>query len=340
LLVGQPEPIFRKHTESETPFEYVFDIKHTCFTSHMSYIACAHAAKVSGPDFSRISKSASSPTVSSPPTTLVNLKMQPSPVLALPRRGLISVVTVWTAGNLANCSAPPAQATRKIEREDGSEAVAYELPVDLRLLAVQGSFPSAWVSDFKKSQHKTARVHVTNRAQPLDVFEDIETQVTGKAIKKRGGKSRKIDKHGYDLATLGDVWVGPAMARGLLSPIPGARDSDWWSSLPPKLQQTCTRNRQGFPDANGEICAVPYRWGCTMMAFRRDKLSQRKIPWPVDWDDLWRPELAGRVAMIDAPREVIGAALKSQGLGYNPAHIDDVGALRNRLRELVKQVLL
>lgn len=62
----------------------------------------------------------------------------------------------------------------------------------------------------------------------------------------------QIDKHGYDLATLGDVWVGPAMARGLLSPIPGARDSDWWSSLPPKLQQTCTRNRQGFPDANGE----------------------------------------------------------------------------------------
>lgn len=36
-----------------------------------------------------------------------------------------------------------------------------------------------------------------------------------------------------------------------------------------------------------------------------------------DWADLWRPELAGRISMIDSPREIVGAVLKSMGASYN-----------------------
>lgn len=32
---------------------------------------------------------------------------------------------------------------------------------------------------------------------------------------------------------------------------------------------------------------------------------------------MWRPELAGKISMVDSPREVIGAVLKHLGSSYN-----------------------
>lgn len=62
-----------------------------------------------------------------------------------------------------------------------------------------------------------------------------------------------------------------------------------------------------------------------------------------DWKDLWRPELAGRISMVDSPREVIGAVLKYMGASYNTDNIDSkvVGgknAVRQNLASLAKQV--
>lgn len=62
-----------------------------------------------------------------------------------------------------------------------------------------------------------------------------------------------------------------------------------------------------------------------------------------DWEDLWRPELAGKIAMVDSTREVIGMVLKSMGASYNTENIDiqvsgGKEAVRQKLVELVKQV--
>lgn len=37
---------------------------------------------------------------------------------------------------------------------------------------------------------------------------------------------------------------------------------------------------------------------------------------------MWRPELAGRISMINSPREVIGAVLKYMGASYNTENMD------------------
>lgn len=63
-----------------------------------------------------------------------------------------------------------------------------------------------------------------------------------------------------------------------------------------------------------------------------------------DWADLWRPELAGRISMVDSPREVIGAVLKHMGASYNTQDIHlqvDGGrdAVKQNLALLGKQVL-
>ncbi|XP_059444182.1 uncharacterized protein LOC132176077 isoform X3 [Corylus avellana] len=41
-----------------------------------------------------------------------------------------------------------------------------------------------------------------------------------------------------------------------------------------------------------------------------------------DWSDLWRPELEGKISMVDSPREVVGAVLKYMGASYNTNNLD------------------
>lgn len=62
-----------------------------------------------------------------------------------------------------------------------------------------------------------------------------------------------------------------------------------------------------------------------------------------DWSDLWRPELAGKISMVDSPREIVGAVLKSMGASYNTTNIDSqvVGgkhAVLQQLELLAQQV--
>ncbi|XP_017972734.1 PREDICTED: uncharacterized protein LOC18606951 isoform X2 [Theobroma cacao] len=64
-----------------------------------------------------------------------------------------------------------------------------------------------------------------------------------------------------------------------------------------------------------------------------------------DWADLWRPELAGRISMVNSPREVIGAVLKYMGASYNTTDIDlqvagGRDAVQRNLALLARQVQL
>lgn len=52
---------------------------------------------------------------------------------------------------------------------------------------------------------------------------------------------------------------------------------------------------------------------------------------------MWRPELAGRISMVDSPREVVGAVLKRMGASYNSKDIESEipGGKDAALRELI-----
>lgn len=64
-----------------------------------------------------------------------------------------------------------------------------------------------------------------------------------------------------------------------------------------------------------------------------------------DWADLWRPDLAAKISMVDSPREVIGAVLKYMGASYNvnDINLEIIGgrdAVKLNLALLAKQVLV
>lgn len=63
-----------------------------------------------------------------------------------------------------------------------------------------------------------------------------------------------------------------------------------------------------------------------------------------DWADLWRPELAGRISMVNSSREVVGAVLKYMGASYNTTDIDfhvagGRNAVQQNLELLARQVV-
>jgi len=60
------------------------------------------------------------------------------------------------------------------------------------------------------------------------------------------------------------------------------------------------------------------RWGATLVAYRKDRLLRRGGHAILDWADLLQPQLRGRVALTGSSRELLGLALKTLGVGYNP----------------------
>lgn len=58
-----------------------------------------------------------------------------------------------------------------------------------------------------------------------------------------------------------------------------------------------------------------------------------------DWCDLWRPELAGKISMVDSPREIVGAVLKHMGASYNTRDIDiEVPGGKKSMMEMLKKL--
>lgn len=140
-----------------------------------------------------------------------------------------------------------------------------------------------------------------------------------------------------DLVTLGDYWLQTAIRQGLIQPL---RPESWqqWQQLPSKWQTIVTRNSQGSLDPQGKVWGAPYRWGSTVIAYRKDIFEQKNLQPPTDWGDLWREDLRGHISVLDQPREVIGLTLKHLGKSYNTPDLSAVSNLESKLRSLHQQV--
>jgi spermidine/putrescine transport system substrate-binding protein len=83
----------------------------------------------------------------------------------------------------------------------------------------------------------------------------------------------------------------------------------------PNLQHLEPRFRHGRShDPEGRVSVVK-DWGTTGFMYRADVVTES----PQSWADFWSlaEKYAGRVTVLDAPGEVVGAALKMRGHSYN-----------------------
>ncbi|MDF5726405.1 MAG: extracellular solute-binding protein [Rhizonema sp. PD37] len=217
---------------------------------------------------------------------------------------------------------------------DNNQATLY-----VQLL--KDSIPGQVVNQFGQVVHKT-QLNFAPVAQLQDLFKQLQTwqkktNTTDDKDWRRFiplAKSKKTTK--ADLVTLGDYWISVAIKQNLIQPLEVSKLKQW-SSLPQRWQELGRRNDQGQVDPQGKVWAVPYRWGSTVIVYRRDKFLQEFNWTPSDWGDLWRKELRDRISLLDQPREVVGLVLKKLGKSYNTKNLD-IPNLEVELQNLNQQV--
>ena len=91
----------------------------------------------------------------------------------------------------------------------------------------------------------------------------------------------------------------------------------------------------GLPYDSANQFSIPYMWGTTGIAYRKDKVAQ-----PIEsWAALWDARYKDRIAMLDDVRETFGAALKLLGKSENStdaAEIQEAAELLMQQKPLVK----
>ncbi|MGK7871878.1 MAG: extracellular solute-binding protein [Xenococcaceae cyanobacterium] len=213
----------------------------------------------------------------------------------------------------------------------------------LKVLLLKGSIPPQLLGQFRKQLAQRRGLIFKAEVQLKDLFRLLQTWQKKSSLEETDrdwlplikGRTPAI----ADLVTLGDYWLAEAIQENLIQPL-DIEELDGWQKLSSPWQpwqNLVKRNDQGEPDSGGAIWGAPYRWGSTLIAYRRDKF--KTLGWtPTDWSDLWREELRDRISLLDQPREVIGLTLKKLGYSYNTPDLTKVPNLKSELLALQQQV--
>ncbi|MCB1064251.1 MAG: spermidine/putrescine ABC transporter substrate-binding protein [Verrucomicrobiae bacterium] len=84
----------------------------------------------------------------------------------------------------------------------------------------------------------------------------------------------------------------------------------------------------------GNEYSIPYLWGTTLIAYRRDRLPDPEKSWKL----LFNPDLKGRVALMEEKEDLYAAALMSLGLRMDSEEIEDLERATEFLSERVAMV--
>jgi len=124
----------------------------------------------------------------------------------------------------------------------------------------------------------------------------------------------------YDIIVPSDYMVTVLREQGLLQELDRNTLTNF-SNLDPQFV--------GLPFDSTNQYSIPYMWGTTGIAYRKDKVDS-----PIDsWASLWDPHYKDRIAMLDDVRETFGAALKFMGVSENSTDQQEIRAAASLLAE-------
>jgi len=216
----------------------------------------------------------------------------------------------------------------------------------LLVQVLKGSIPGRIVNEFQDELEKELSQKTQLKFSPVSQLRELFKKLQSYQKQKTAGKESegfdisrifgKSEPNNIDLVTLGDYWLSDAIEKKLIQPLSSEKLENW-DKLSPKWQDLVKRDAEGLQSEQGQIWAAPYRWGSTVIIYRKDKF--KKLGWePQDWSDLWREELKGRISLLNQPREVVGLTLKKLGQSYNTDDFQKVPNLEQELQKLNKQV--
>jgi spermidine/putrescine transport system substrate-binding protein len=134
-------------------------------------------------------------------------------------------------------------------------------------------------------------------------------------LKLLGGK-------GYDIAVPSTFYVEKMRKEGLIQPIDKSLLSNY-GNLDASLL-----NAPYDPD---NTYSVPYLWGSTAIAVNGADIDASAI---TRWADLWKPEYAGKLMIMDDVRDNFYIGLKLAGFENNSTDEDEIRAAYEKLKTL------
>ena len=136
---------------------------------------------------------------------------------------------------------------------------------------------------------------------------------------------------GFDLIVPSDYMVSIMIEEGLLLPI----DRD----AVPNIENLAGRFAADLPyDPEGEY-SVPYQWGTTGLGVDLAVVGE-DVPqtWGLVFDPELSEEFAGKITMLDDPRETLGAALKYLGYSLNTTDSDELGEAEQLVADAISRL--
>lgn len=135
-------------------------------------------------------------------------------------------------------------------------------------------------------------------------------------------KLKLLDGKGYDLAVPSTFYVEKMHKEGLIQAIDKSLLSNYGNL------DTDLLNKPYDPD---NIFSVPYLWGSTSIAVNGDDVDASAI---TSWADLWKPEYAGKLMIMDDVRDNFYVGLRVAGFENNTTDEAQIVAAYEKLKEL------
>jgi spermidine/putrescine transport system permease protein len=167
------------------------------------------------------------------------------------------------------------------------------------------------------------------------IWSEYIAQETVEKFERRHGVHVNVDLFDSEEALLAKVQVG-AVAYDVICPTNYAVQILRSQGLLRRLDRSALPHFANLEprflnrsDDPGDQYSVPYLWATCGIGYRKSK-----VPKPDSWNALWDARYAGRILMLDDPRETMGAALKLLGRSANST---DPEVLRAAQRMLLDQ---
>lgn len=120
---------------------------------------------------------------------------------------------------------------------------------------------------------------------------------------------------GFDVIVPSDYMIATMKQDNLLLKLPREKI--------PNLTHLSERFKNVGYDEGGEY-VVPYMWGTTGIAYNAKKIENPPKSWKEFFEVARAQSADKRISLLDDPREVIGAALKANGLSLNSIQPEDL----------------
>ncbi|XP_021725551.1 uncharacterized protein LOC110692785 isoform X2 [Chenopodium quinoa] len=178
----------------------------------------------------------------------------------------------------------------------------YALTVPLRVVALQGSVPPAWIKDFIQSQGKRLKLSVQFRGTLEDVYSELSRSISKVDASPKSAITA-------DLITVGDSWLDLLINKSIIEPMQMAEDHDWFKGLSAKWKVLLFDSENYLKAFSVGDAWVAVGWSSDILPAAK-RMSNVAVIAPTSGASLWADLWAVPATTKCPPMEKLGGRIR------------------------------